>query len=509
LCAAGSDPTKPDLASQFTRASFQVAPDSQMDRVSSEGRAQTFSEGLAGWRELIAQQPELFDVLMRQNMKSLALVPMQTQGNALGLMVLGAARADRYQDDLALVEDLARRCALAVDNTRLYRAMMAERDKAAEASLAKDEFLAILSHELRNPLVPILGWTRNFRKDPVVRENAALSQGVETLERNARNILRLADDCLDLVRISERKVTLKKELLDLNHIVRGSVEALRQMAEEKGLGLTTNLSDSSLWILGDRTRVEQVVTNLLINAIKYTEAGGALSIRSATGHDQAELEIEDTGIGIAPEFLEQIFQPFRRGSKEWLTSDTGLGLGLTIARRIVEMHDGTIWAESAGLGAGSTFHVRLSLAPADDRSPASGLATSKPATQSNSMGILLIDDQKDVADLIKMELENLGYRVLTATDGQAGLETAIRETPDVIVSDIKMPLMDGYELIEKLRRIPGMASVPVIALTGFGMKKDADAALTAGYAAYLNKPVEATELSNLIESLAAHRKVRA
>jgi PAS domain S-box-containing protein len=508
LCAAGSDPLKRDLASQLARAPFPLAPDCRMGRVLSEGRAQTFSEGLAGWRELMAQQPELFDVLMRHT-KSLALVPMQTQGNALGLMVLGTARADCYQDDLALVEDLARRCALAVDNARLYRAMMAERDKAAEASLAKDEFLAILSHELRNPLVPILGWARNFRKDPVVAENAALSQGVETLERNARNILRLADDCLDLVRISERKVTLKKELLDLNHIVRGSVEALRQMAQEKGLGLTTNLSDSSLWILGDRTRVEQVVTNLLINAIKYTEAGGMLSIRSATGHDQAELEIADTGIGIAPEFLEQIFQPFRRGSKEWLTSDTGLGLGLTIARRIVEMHDGTIWAESAGLGAGSTFHVRLSLAPANDWSPASGLATSKPATRSNSVGVLLIDDQKDVADLMKMELEDLGYRVITATNGQAGLETAIRETPDVIVSDIKMPLMDGYELIEKLRRIPGMASVPVIALTGFGMKKDADAALTAGYAAYLNKPVEATELSNLIESLAAHRKVRA
>ena len=507
LCEAEADPTNRDGASQSARARVAVAPGSCIARVLSEGRAQTFSEVPEGCGELIAERPELFDVLLRQDMKSLALVPMQTQGNPLGLIVLGAVQPGRYQDDhLALVEDLARRCALAIDNTRLYRAMIAERDKAAEASLAKDEFLAILSHELRNPLVPILGWARNFRNNPLVAASPVLGQGAETLERNARNILRLADDCLDLVRISERKVNLEKGLLDLNHILRGSIEALRQMAQEKGLRIETSLPDSSLWILADRSRLEQVVNNLLINAIKYTGAGGLLSIRSAKGKDHAEIEIKDTGIGIAPEFLEQIFQPFRRGSKEWLASDGGLGLGLTIARRIVEMHDGTIWAESPGLGRGSIFHLRLRLAPAEAATTASGLTACQPPAHSNSVGVLLIDDQKDVTNLIKMELESLGYRVLTATDGQAGLETAIREAPDVIVSDVKMPRMDGYELIQKLRRVPGLASVPVIALTGFGMKKDADAALAAGYAAYLNKPVEANELSDLIESLAAHRR---
>jgi PAS domain S-box-containing protein len=506
LCAADADPTRRDLANQLARVPIAVAPDSRMARLLSDGRAQTFSEAPDGLAELFAEQPELFSFLVRQDMKSLALIPMQTQGNALGLIVLAAVQPDCYQGgNLALAEDLACRCALAAANTRLYRAMIAERDKATEASLAKDEFLAILSHELRNPLVPILGWARNFRTNRLVAENPVLNQGVESIERNARNMVRLTDDCLDLVRISERRVTLEKELLDLNQIVQGSIQALSQMAQEDGLRLATSLSDSSLWVFGDRARLDQVVNNLLINAIKYTEAGGLVSIRSAPRENQAEIDIEDTGIGIAPEFLEQIFQPFRRGSQEWLTSDAGLGLGLTIARRIVEMHDGSIWAESPGLGGGSTFHLRLRLASGEPAASAPVLRAPQAAIRSSHVSVLLIDDQKDVTDLIKMDLESLGYKVLTATDGQTGLEMAIREVPDVIVSDVKMPRMDGYELIQKVRGVPALASVPMVALTGFGMKKDADAARTAGYAAYLTKPVESSELSVLIESLTRQR----
>ena len=486
-----------------------VNPPSTIARMLREGRGQVFPEAPAEWRDMSDSHPGIFGSFVAERFRSIMLVPMLAQGRALGFIVLGAVEASRYQEDhLALAEDLARRCALAVDNTILYRAMIAERDKAAEASRAKDDFLGILGHELRNPLVPILGWARNLKKDPAVAANPFLNQGVETLERNAQSILRLANDCLDLVRISERKVALKQELLDLNQLVQGCIEALRLAAQEKALRIVTNLSSSSLPVLVDRTRIEQVMTNLLINAIKYTDSGGQLSVSTSEVNGDAEVRFKDTGIGIAPEFLEQIFQPFRGGREEWLTADAGLGLGLAIARQIVEMHGGSISAESPGLRGGSTFYVRLRSAPAEAAAPVTAVPVSQMAVPSGSICVLLIDDQQDVADLVRMELEALGYRVLTAADGQAGLDIATRNVPDVIVSDIKMPRMGGFEMIRNLRSTPGLASVPVIALTGLGMKKNVVAALAAGYDAQLTKPVEASELSAMIQNLVAQRRVK-
>jgi len=497
-----------DARSQSASGHEQLAVSSTptIARILGEGHGQILSQAPPEWRDMADRHPGMFGSFTAERFQSVMLVPMLAQGSALGLIALGTLDSSRYQaDHLALAEDVARRCALAVDNTRLYRAMMAERDKAAEASRAKDDFLGILGHELRNPLVPILGWANNLKKDPAVAANAFLRQGVESLERNAHSILRLADDCLDLVRISERKVTLKQEVLDLNRLVQGCIEALRLAAEEKGLRIVTNLSTSPLPVFGDRTRLQQVMTNLLINAIKYTNSGGQLSVCTLEVNGEAEIRFEDNGIGIAPEFLEQIFQPFRGGREEWLAADAGLGLGLAIARQIVEMHGGSISAESQGLGDGSTFHVRLRVAPAEAAVPAAVTSATHDSVPSGSICVLLIDDQQDVADLVRMELEALGYKVLTAPDGQAGLEIAARNVVDVIVSDIKMPRMGGLEMIRRLRSTPGMASVPVIALTGLGMKKNVAAILTAGYDAHLNKPVEASELSAMIQDLVGQR----
>ncbi len=504
LCAAHQDASKADPANALQRETVCVDAGSRIARVFHTGRPELISEA----PETTAGEAAPIRFLWEQGAQSQLLVPIVTHGQALGLIVLGSATPHYYQEDhLVLVDDLARRCALALENAQLYSAMTAERDKAADANRAKDEFLGILSHELRNPLVPVLGWARRLKKSPAVVKDSVLSAGVETLERNALNILRLANDCLDLVRISKSKVTLEKQLLDLNQTAIGSIEALRQTATEKGLRLETRLWPSTVTVLGDRTRLNQVMNNLLLNAIKYTDPGGAITIRSFANVRAAEIEIRDTGIGIAPEYLEQIFQPFRRGSKEWLASDGGLGLGLAIARRIVEMHGGGIWAESAGVGQGSTFRVRLPLASPRLSAPGSDDDLSAGQLPIASLRILLIDDQKDVAELTSMELQALGHVVLTATDGQSGLETAIREVPDVIISDLKMPRMDGYELIHNLRGIPGLAPVPVIALTGFGMKKDIEAALAAGYDACLNKPVEISELSAVIQRLAAQRLI--
>jgi PAS domain S-box-containing protein len=508
LCSSHANQASAGRAGLVNRSLNVSGPQSKLASVLRTRRTEIFSSTSGGAPERGAStDPELLSFQMEENRASFLVVPMQSHSRVLGLIVLAAAKEGHFnQDYVALAEDLARRCALAVENAQLYRAMAAERDKAAEANRAKDEFLAVLGHELRNPLVPILGWARNLGKNRAAAEDSSVSQGAAAIERNARNILRLADDCLDLARISERKVALVRELLDLNQIVRDSIEALRLLARGKELTLETRLAPEELWVKGDRTRLDQVIYNLLMNAFKYTGAGGVISVSSVRMEDTAEIEIKDTGIGIAPEFLEQVFQPFRRGNRESHTSDASLGLGLAIARKIVELHGGTIWAESPCMGGGSAFHLRLELVRADDSAAGPHLPVVWKQEHPDFLRVLLIDDHKDTRELIRMELESLGYGVLTAPDGQAGLDTAIRCAPDVIVSDLRLPKIDGYELIRRVRCIPGLNSVPAIALTGLGMKKELESALAAGYDAHLNKPAEVNEIAALVQKLTLPRR---
>ena len=508
LCGAHADQTRAERAIRLSRAASVPDRRSRIASVLETGVPEIVSLFPADGRKAeAALDPEPLRFLQEEGLASLMMVPMRYGRRVLGLIILASAEEGYFREDHAtLAEDLARRCAFSVENARLYRGMAAERDKAAEANRAKDEFLGILGHELRNPLVPILGWARNLKKIQAVTEDSSLRQGTEVIERNALNILRLADDCLDLVRISERKVALEWDLLDLNQIVRDSLDALRLLAQEKGLSLVARLFPEELWVKGDRSRLEQVIYNLLMNAVKYTGKGGLISVGSFRTNDAAEIEIKDTGIGIAPEFLEQVFQPFRRGGREWHTSDASLGLGLAIARKIVELHGGSIWAESPGIGGGSAFRLRLRLGTADDSTASTNPPIAWGKQQTNRLRLLLIDDYKDAAAAMKMELESLGYFVQTATDGQQGLDTAMRVIPDVIISDLKLPKMDGYELMRGLRRVPGLASVPAIALTGLTMKSAFDAALSAGYDAILNKPVDIDELSYLIQKLTIRRR---
>ncbi len=435
--------------------------------------------------------------------KSAIVVPLIARGRTLGAMVFVVGESGRRYGatDLTLAEDLAGRSALAVDNARLYRQVVIERDRAEKASRAKDEFVAILSHELRNPLMPILGWARVFKNQPALMKDNVLSEGVKSLERNAQTVARLVEDCLDLARISARKITLERELLDLNEIADASVEAVRQRAEEKGLKLVMELAPGGLWLLGDRTRLSQAVMNLLTNAIRYTDSGGLVSVRCCRAEAEAEIEVKDTGIGVAGDFLEHIFEPFRQATNEWLTTESGLGLGLAIVKQIVQTHGGRILAESRGRGYGSTFRLRLPLTVTQEILPAAKVEAPRPTGPAAPLRILLIEDSQDILALIQMNLETLGYSVIIARDGESGLEMAEREKPDLIVSDIKIPGIDGYELIRRIRMLPALASTPAVAMTGFGMRKDIEEALAAGYNAHLTKPVEIEELCAVIRKL--------
>lgn len=455
------------------------------------------------WLESFACGNEELETLRGMHLKTALMVPFLTTKRRLGVITLATADPNRHynSDDIALAEVFARRCALVVENASLYQQVVIERDKAEKASHAKEEFVAVLSHELRTPLMAILGWARVLNRQPPIARDDVLGEGIRAVEHNAQTIARLVEDCLDVARIAEGKFQLQRERVDLNQIAKAALEAIHQSAYEKGLRLTTQLAGSSLIVSGDKTRLEQVLLNLLTNAIRYTENEGEVSISLRRMDQEGEIAVQDTGIGIDPEFMEQIFQPFGQGTRNWFASDSGLGLGLAIAREIVQMHGGRIWAESPGQGHGSTFRLRLPLAPLTGQDKYIDSVEQVVPAAVKPLRILFVEDSLDVLNLLRIELEDLGYSVLTANDGERGLEIASRELPDIIVSDLKMPRFDGYELIQHVRQTPRLANIPAIAMTGLGRSQDVEKAIHAGYNAHLCKPVELNELVSMIEKL--------
>jgi PAS domain S-box-containing protein len=471
------------------------------------GRPEVVREVSPAWLESFVRGEESLAILHGLNLTSALLIPILAQQRVIGTITLfRSGNQDPYEEsDLTLPEELARRCGAAFENVRLYMENVLERDKAEKASRAKDEFVAILSHELRTPLTAILGWARKLRKVPSTQTDLLLSEGLKALEQNARTVKRLMEDCLDISRISERKIQLQRELVDLNGVAKAAWEVMKEDTERKEIHCSADLFPEPLWVLGDQTRLEQVLLNLLSNSVKYSGRGSNISIRLSRIGGEGEIAVADTGIGIEPESLAHVFQPFRQGMRHWLNSESGLGLGLTIAREIVHMHHGGMWAESRGLGYGSTFRVRLPLASGpptevDDQSPGVSDSEKPIATR-----VLIVEDAVDVLNLMRIELEDVGFSVRACTGAEAALEEARKEQPDVVVSDIKMPGIHGYDFIKQLRQIPGMATVPAVALTGFGMRSDIEKALESGYDVHLCKPIEVEELTALIKRLTAPR----
>jgi PAS domain S-box-containing protein len=501
VAVAQADPEQEQLARALAAYSPPSLPE-WVTRVLSNALSEIVPDVSLDLLESVAKNEEHLRIIKKIGARSAMVVPLLARGRTLGAIALVSTQAEReFADaDRVLAEDLARRCAYAVDNARLYSEVILQRDKAEKASRVKDEFLAILSHELRNPLVPILGWARILK----TRANGAdevLNEGIRSLERNARNIQRLVDDCLELVRTSTRHIRLELERIDLNSVIAASIEAVVPLAREKGLKVDVELSADPLWIVGDRTRLEQVIVNLLTNAVKYTPSG-AVEIRSERTSMQAQVRVRDSGIGIAPDFIEKVFEPFRQATSAWLTSDSGLGIGLSIAREIVALHSGRIWAESSGLRRGSDFFVSLPLSAAIS-SPDLDNGRDKDAQEgAKHLRLLLVEDSSDVRFLIQQELEWAGHKVYPAPDGMVALEIAKREVPDMIISDIKMPNLDGYQFLQQVRAIPELARIPAIAMTGFGMERDIEQARSAGYTAHLVKPVDIDEMDKLIQRLA-------
>ncbi len=371
------------------------------------------------------------------------------------------------------------------------------REAAEVANRAKDEFLAMLGHELRNPLAPILTALQLLR----LRGVDAGERERTIIERQVTHLVRLVDDLLDVSRITSGKIELRRRPIELSDIVAKAIETASPLLEQQRHRLRVHVPGHGLRVHGDLDRLAQVVANLLTNAAKYTEAGGEITIRGEDEDGEIVLQVRDTGIGIAPDTLPKVFERFVQDRQASERSQGGLGLGLAIVRSLVALHDGTVSAESAGLGHGATFTVRLPrLARDREREAASTAARPPSGGARRSMRVLVVDDNRDAAATLAAALSVYGHDVRIAHDGPAALALVGDWRPDVAVLDLGLPVMDGYELADRLRPGSGGPGPRLIALSGYGQERDRRRTEAAGFAAHFVKPVELEPLRTAIES---------
>ncbi len=372
------------------------------------------------------------------------------------------------------------------------------KEDADRANQLKDQFLAVLSHELRSPLSPILGWTRLLRSREL--DQATIHQALDTIERNAQLQVRMIDDLLDISRILKNKLELNIYAIALIPLIQNAIETVRSQAEAKNIEIKMDFDAATIQVPGDAHRLQQVFWNLLSNAIKFTPKDGQVFIQLRYDSQFAIVQVIDTGRGIAAEFLPYVFEQFRQADKATTQVFGGLGLGLAIAKQIVDQHGGIIQVSSAGLGQGATFTVQL------PRHTASQFA---PPPQTDELAedvlthiqVLAVDDDEDNRDVLALTLELYGATVITAETATAALALLNTQPFDLLISDIGMPNVDGFMLIQQVRAHPQLGTIPAIALTAYASNRDRQSALAAGFQAHLPKPIDPTALVATILSL--------
>jgi signal transduction histidine kinase/ActR/RegA family two-component response regulator len=412
----------------------------------------------------------------------------------------------------ALVAAAEERTSVEVDREALLRKEQEARATAEAADRAKDQFLAVLSHELRTPLNAVYGWARMLRAGQIQGE-ADVTRALEVIERNANAQVQLVDDLLDVSRVITGKMRLDVRKVDLSIVVEAAADAVRPAAEAKGIRLQSVLDPRAGPITGDPDRLQQIVWNLLINAVKFTPKGGQIQVHLQRINSHVEIVVSDSGQGIAPDVLPVIFERFRQADSSSTRTHSGLGLGLALVKHLVELHGGTVVAQSAGATRGATFVVRLPLTiaefplgPLPRVHPTAPSAAPLPAgTRLDGLKILVVDDDPDALELATAILESSGAGVRRCFAAPEALDTLREWRPDVLVSDIEMPGEDGYSLIRKVRALdPAQGGrTPAIALTAYGRTQDRILSLAAGYSMHVPKPVDPGELTTIVASVAA------
>jgi len=379
--------------------------------------------------------------------------------------------------------------------------------KQVEADRRKNDFLATLAHELRNPLAPIRMGIQLLRRD--ARE--ANVKQLDMMERQIQRLVRLVDDLLDIARIESGHVELRKEPVDLVGVVNRAIEESRHLFDDRRHTLSLFLPSEPVRVMADPIRLEQVAENLLTNAAKYTDAGGEIIVVVERKDDDAIITVRDNGIGIAPEFLPQLFEIFFQEHPSLDRAAGGLGIGLSVTKRLVELHGGRIEGQSEGLGRGSKFTVHLpTMRDAGNRTDSRNQETgdksdsrkaAEPSAASNIHRVLIVDDSADTAQSVAELARSWGHEVAVAQDGPTALEVVTRFRPDIALVDIGLPRMNGYELAQRLRQIPGMETARLVAITGYGSEQDRRAAQEAGFSLHLTKPVDPDRLKKLLATL--------
>ena len=409
---------------------------------------------------------------------------------------------------LGILMDLTERQQAAAEREHLLQQANAARAEAERASRLKDEFLASLSHELRTPMHAMLGWMQLLRRGALGASER--DQALDTIERNARLQHQLINELLDVSRATSGKLEVQISNVELKGVLDAALENVRPMAEAKHIRLAHSMQACLKTIPADPSRLQQILGNLLSNAVKFTPAGGVVTVDCAADEEQVEIAVSDNGEGIAPEHLPHVFEAFRQADGSITRRHGGLGLGLSIVQRLVHLHGGSVRAESAGPGQGSRFTVTLPVAGASEP-----LFPTRPGrdvrhaagTRLRDLVILAVDDNEDMLQLMQEMLRWEGAVVTTAMTAAAALQAASERRPDVLILDIGMPDMHGYELLSALRGVaaPGNGRLPAIAVTGYARGEDAARAMAAGFQAHLPKPFEMNELFTLLEALAPGR----
>jgi CheY-like chemotaxis protein/nitrogen-specific signal transduction histidine kinase len=384
----------------------------------------------------------------------------------------------------------------------------AARQEAEAANRMKDEFLATLSHELRTPLNSILGWARLLRTRKFDQQKT--ERALETIERNATLQAQLIEDILDVSRIIQGKIHLVFRQVNIVSVIETALDSIRPVAEAKEIQLETLIDPCVNLVSGDLNRLQQIVWNLLSNAIKFTPEGGRVEVRLECADSHVKLQVSDTGIGITKDFLPYIFERFRQADSTMTRSYGGLGLGLAIVRQLVELHGGTVDAESAGVGKGATFTVKLLLL--SDSLNESNVSQVLPPVESLTppnplaladLQILVVDDEHDARRLLTSILEEYGAKVTTVASASEAIKALEQLQPDVLISDIGMPEDDGYTLVRRVRNLDAKqgGQIPAVALTAYVSQEDCTRALSAGFQMHLCKPVDTSELVNAVAEL--------
>jgi PAS domain S-box-containing protein len=492
VAVAHVDPAKIEIA-HLLRRRFPADPNasSGLWNILRTGRAELIAEITDALLERTISDPEHLRMLRELGLRSYISAPLTTRGKTFGVVSFVTAESARIYgaDDLALAEELARRAAISIENANLYRALR-------DADHRKDVFLATLAHELRNPLAPIANALGIARLGGYDYRRAG--EALKLIERQTGHLTRLVDDLLDIARISTGKIELHKTDTDLTAILQSAVEISRPQIDAGGHALTLHLPHGPTALHADPVRLAQVFANLLNNAAKYTDRGGALSVCVDRTPQEFIVSVRDNGIGMSSETLRNVFAEFAQGAHLPGRAQGGLGIGLSLVEGLVKLHGGTVEAQSGGAGHGSTFTVRLPRTDGKVGAPLGGdSAGADGEAPHRRKRILVVDDNIDAALTVAEILQLFGHEVEVVHDGPMAVSRAATQMPEVVLLDIGLPGIDGYEVARRIRTQPGGAGATLIALTGWGQERDKQAAAAAGFDQHWVKPVDFDKLRGL------------